>query len=99
MAVDFVKYDPHTRELFATEICNARKMGSSTGASSSRLDLACSSNEVQENTTIQSLNILVWILARLSCIAAEGLTETIVKSPCVIRLSAREHSLPLLLSS
>lgn len=69
----------------------------STRASSSRLDSAHSSDEIQKVSAIPSSNTLARFLARLSWIVTEDHTYNIVEAPSIVRLTAAQFSLLLLL--
>lgn len=79
------------------EICLAREMGLSTRASSSGPDSVWSSDEVQEGFAVPTLIALNRVPARHFWIVAEDYADVIVKTSCVLRLSATEFCLPLLL--
>lgn len=77
IAGDFLKYDRHTREAFVTDICSARGRRLSIRASSLRLDMACSFDEVEEVPAIPSWNTFVWHSTRQSWIVTKDYTDNI----------------------
>lgn len=96
MAGEFVKYDPHTREVFVTELCTAEGMKLSTRPSSSLSGSVCSFEEVQEVSAIPSSNTFAQVPARQFWFVTEHYTDNTEEAHRVIRLPAAEFSLPLL---
>lgn len=97
MAGDFGKYNSHRREVFVTKIVSAQEMKMPTRPSSLRLDLACSTNEVEEFSSDSALITLAWVLVCQSWIVTEDHTDDVVEAQCVTILSVTKFSVLLLL--
>lgn len=89
----FVKYNPHTFEVFLKEICSAWRLQLPTGASTSRPDSARYSKELQRITATPRLSTLVQLSDLQSWIVTEVHTDHINEAPCKICLSATEFTL------